>query len=158
MNQKYIRIDDHLPSRALQKFAKAIEEAVREDFTVSNDVKHAAREVGFAQFDITMVKRMQPLQQAALDAETDHIFGGAVNLPGFDIKNQMRALADPQETAITTFPPGATLPLAILESLKTKQELLDFAEKHGITVPEELKVVTAVKKYLKEQFAPTDKA
>jgi hypothetical protein len=42
--------------------------------------------------------------------------------------------------------------LAHLDTLKNKQDLLDFAAKYGITVPESVKIPTAIKKFLKEKL------
>ncbi len=53
--------------------------------------------------------------------------------------------ASQPEVAVST-------PLSILEDLKGKQPLLEFAKQHSIEVPEELKVPLAIKKFIKAEL------
>ena len=185
MQTKYIKIDEVRPHLALQKFALAIQQATREGFSVSNDIKHVARELGFGQFDITLVKTF--VSKTAVPAVESEVLCPGVVTPNPDEENPFADVGLPSEIfspkAVTNglaIVEGTEIPeteltsthdeneapvfvtlgelspaAAKLESLKTKQELLDFAAEYGIQVPDDLKVVTAVKKFLKEKVTNT---
>jgi len=56
MSKKYIRVDNPRPHLALQAFAIAIEQAVKEGYTISGDPTHHARELNSGCYDITVVR------------------------------------------------------------------------------------------------------
>lgn len=184
MSKKYIRVDNPRPHLALQAFAMAIEQAVKEGYTVSGDTAHHARELNSGCYDITLVlpgvtnlSHGFPKEHVGLKKEDfDRIYapgqtsedvrkaliaahGGSEQVHHLMTDEEKAAKAKSEnEPAFVTMPGSDPLSghpiLAHLESCKTKQDLLDFAQRHGIVVPEDKQVFTAVKKYLKEQFIP----
>ncbi len=159
MSKKYIRVDNPRPHLALQAFAVAIEQAVKEGYTISGDPTHHARELNSGCYDITVV-----LPEVSRFGEGSH--GLPLPLSHADFVRTMEQRPQPETTITSTAAPEdepvfvTTIPgndnpiLAHLESCKNKQDLLDFAQRHGIVVPEDKQVFTAVKKYIKEQLTP----
>lgn len=178
MSKKYIRVDNPRPHLALQAFAVAIEQAVKEGYTISGDPTHHARELNVGQYDITLVMTdaeaharagIMPFSAAASNNEEANFLANFVRVGNPAPQPvTLTSTANPEDApAIVTFPekevynenPYMSLNsgnplLTHLEACKTKQDLLDFAARHAIVVPEDIKVVTAIKKFLKDQFTP----
>ena len=149
---RHIRVSELRPNEALQEFAKQVEQAVKDGYSVSGGVKYHAVFLDVCEYMLTMTKiesssgNTKSVAEVQLPPMSWEEYG-EVELPTA-VEAEEISEEEACATADTQVRDKSTLQEE-LAGLSKKDELLAFAASHNVAVPEDLRVVTSIKKYIK---------